>query len=106
VIIKQTKQYIKWFSKLNDKKTRYIILTKLKILINNMQSSGNNIKRLTSDLSELKINYGSGYRIYFTKQNNEIMILLVGGNKGTQNIDIQKAQEIIKNVKAGKVELK
>ena len=47
-------------------------------------------------MSELKVDYGAGYRVYFTKKGEEIIILLVGGTKQRQSEDILKAQELAK----------
>lgn len=50
-------------------------------------------KKLDNNISELKFNFGSGYRIYYTEKNDIIIILLCAGDKKTQSKDIQKAKE-------------
>jgi putative addiction module killer protein len=49
-------------------------------------------------IRELKINYAKGYRIYFTETSGKIIILLIGGDKSTQQKDIEKAKEILKMI--------
>lgn len=59
-------------------------------------------------INELKINYAKGYRIYFKETNGKIIILLLGGDKSTQQNDIEKANEIwnkIKNTQNGNIEI-
>ncbi len=51
------------------------------------------IKSLKDGIYEIKIDRGPGYRIYFAQEKNTIILLLLGGNKGTQKIDIKKAKE-------------
>ena len=51
-------------------------------------------KSVGNGISELKINYANGYRIYFKEKDGKIIILLIGGNKSTQPKDIEKAKEI------------
>jgi len=55
-------------------------------------------KSISSDISELRITSGPGYRIYYTKRNEEIVLLLVGGDKSTQTEDILKAKKIAKEL--------
>ena len=53
-------------------------------------------KKIDSEISELRFNFGAGYRIYFTEIDNVIILLLNAGNKKTQTCDINKAKEYIK----------
>lgn len=53
-------------------------------------------KIIDNEIKELKFNFGSGYRIYFHETNNEIILLINGGNKSTQSKDITKAKEYLK----------
>ena len=74
-----------------DPTTRSIMITRLKRL-----SLGNfgdcKMLKQASGIWELRIDYGAGYRIYFGKLGNTIVVLLVGGDKGSQKRDIDKAQ--------------
>lgn len=56
-------------------------------------------KQLSSDLYELRCKFGSGYRIYFTEQENIIILILCAGDKSAQSKDIKKAKEIINEIK-------
>jgi len=53
-------------------------------------------KSVGTDISELRITAGPGYRVYFAKREERVIILLVGGDKSTQSKDIKKAQELLK----------
>lgn len=55
-------------------------------------------RRLRGGVSELKINVGPGYRVYFTERDDELIILLAGGDKSTQAGDIEKAIELARNL--------
>lgn len=81
-------QFEKWYYSIKDKKTRRMILLRLKRI-----SLGNlgDWKSLGNGVFELRIHTGSGYRIYFSKIDNAIIILLGGGDKDSQQNDIQKA---------------
>lgn len=52
-------------------------------------------KRLDHELNELKFNFGSGYRVYYSEVDNIILLLLCGGDKKTQDLDIKKAKEYL-----------
>ncbi|MDR1390186.1 MAG: type II toxin-antitoxin system RelE/ParE family toxin [Treponema sp.] len=63
-------------------------------------SGGNfgDCKPVGSGVSELRINYGTGFRVYFTRRGQEIVILLCGGGKSTQSGDIEAAKQIAQNL--------
>ena len=88
--IRETEVYSKWFEKLKDKQVKAQITTRIKRL-----ASGNSgDSRFLGDISELRIDFGPGYRVYFKDTGKEIIILLCGGDKSTQQADIKKAREI------------
>ncbi len=93
--IRQTDEFTKWFSDLRDRAAKVRITDRL------LRVSGGNpgdYKSLGENLFELRLTYGSGYRIYFTRQGNEIILLLIGGDKSKQIRDIKKAREILKGL--------
>lgn len=82
---------IKWLKNLRDKRARSIIFSRTKRLAKgNSGDSG----PIGEGLSEMRIHYGPGYRLYFKDTGKEIIILLCGGDKSTQQEDIAKAKEI------------
>jgi putative addiction module killer protein len=91
--IRQTEQYAKWFKSLKDHNARMRINIRIRRL-----SLGNtgDVKPVGEGISELRINYGPGYRIYFIGKGDELVILLAGGDKSTQAKDIVKAKELAK----------
>ena len=93
--IRFTETFNKWFIKLKDLKAKIRITKRLERIKedNNM----GDVKSLGDSLYEIRIDYGCGYRIYFTYKNNEVIILLCGGDKSSQDKDIANAKKIIKN---------
>ena len=89
--IRQTENYRIWFSRLKDPKAKARIDVRIRRL-----SLGNpgDVKPVGRGVSELRINYGSGYRVYYTPEGNELIILLIGGDKSPQSNDIRKAKEL------------
>ena len=81
-----------------DKKFQKRVLSRL-IRIQN--GNFGDYKQLDNDLYELRLDFGCGYRIYYTISNNKIVILLGGGDKSTQNKDIQKAKKYLATYKNG-----
>jgi putative addiction module killer protein len=91
--IKESGVYTKWFNKLNDSRAKARIYTRIARL-----AKGNpGDHRFLGDISELRIDYGPGYRVYYKDTGKEIIILLCGGDKSTQQEDIESAREIAKN---------
>ena len=91
--LRSTKQYDKWLGGIKDKLTYARILNR----INSMaEGSFGDHKTISANLFELRMFFGSGYRIYYTIKNREIIFLLAGGDKSTQKRDITKAKKLLK----------
>jgi len=89
--IRQTEEFSRWFEKLKDRTARAKIAIRIRRI-----SLGNfgDVKPVGEGISELRLNYGPGYRVYFTQKSNRLIILLAGGDKTTQSADIKKAKKI------------
>ena len=97
-LIKQTNIFSKWLSKLKDIKGKVSILRRV-----DRMKLGNfgDYKSVGNKIYELRITTGPGYRVYYTKQDDEIIVLLIGGDKSSQNDDIKKANDILKELENG-----
>ena len=95
VEIKKTDVYARWLDNLRDIRARARVLARVERL-----AAGNpgDVKSVGEGVSEMRIDYGPGYRVYFTRHGDEIVILLAGGDKSTQNADIKTAQELARNL--------
>ena len=89
--IRRTSVYKKWIKNLRDSRARYRILTRIKRL---EEGNPGDVKPAGEGISEMRIDYGTGYRVYYKDTGNEIIILLCGGDKSTQQEDITKAKKI------------
>jgi putative addiction module killer protein len=91
--IRTTNIFDTWFTKLRDQQAKARIQVRIKRL-----ESGNpgQHRNLTHGVSELKIDHGTGYRVYYAERAGEIVVLLVGGDKTTQDSDIKQAIQIAK----------
>lgn len=79
-----------WFDDLSDARAQVRILAGItRLRLGNLGDS----KALGGGVFELRIDYGPGYRVYFGREGNEIVILLAGGTKSTQPRDIKRAKE-------------
>lgn len=89
--IRQTEVYSRWFNSLRDQQARARIDVRIRRL-----SLGNpgDVKPVGAGVSELRIDYGPGYRVYFVQRGQALVILLAGGDKHTQDQDIKTAQEL------------
>ncbi|MDA3958711.1 type II toxin-antitoxin system RelE/ParE family toxin [Oceanispirochaeta sp.] len=93
--VRQTETYKKWFKTLRDRRARARIDIRIKRI-----SLGNlgDVKSVGRGVFELRVDYGPGYRVYFVERNEIRIILLAGGKKSTQKMDIKKAQELARLV--------
>ena len=89
--IRETDLYHEWFEHLKDKRAKARIDVRIRRV-----SLGNfgDVGPVGKGVSELRIDYGPGYRVYFTQLGNILVILLCGGDKSTQGKDIQLAHEL------------
>ena len=93
--IAKTDVFEKWFQSLKDRQAKRIIIARLDRVAYGLLGD---VKSLGDGVSELRINYGPGYRLYCKQQGNVLIILLCGGNKSSQQEDIKKAKELAKEV--------
>jgi putative addiction module killer protein len=93
--IRETSAYALWFAALRDRAAKVRIDIRIRRL-----SLGNfgDIRPVGDGVSELRIHYGPGYRIYLKKQGDALVILLVGGDKSSQDQDIRLAKELARNL--------
>jgi putative addiction module killer protein len=96
-LIEKTDEFDKWLRKLKDLRAKAKILFRIQ-KIENDEHFGD-CEPVGNGIRELKIDYAKGYRIYFKELDGKIIILLVGGEKSTQQQDIEKAKEILKRIK-------
>jgi putative addiction module killer protein len=95
--IEKSAEFDKWFKKLNDLRAKAKILFRLQKL--EKEEYFGDCEPVGDGIRELKINFAKGYRVYFKKIDDKIIILLVGGDKSSQQRDIEKAKEIWKKLK-------
>ena len=95
--IEKTTEFDKWLRKLNDLTAKAKILFRIQKL--EKDEHFGDVKPVGDGIKELRINYAKGYRVYFREKDGKIIILLIGGDKSTQQNDIDKAKEIWKKLK-------
>ena len=93
--IRQTDVYAQWFKKLRDRQARARILARIRRL-----SLGNpgDATPVGEGISEMRIDYGPGYRVYYKQQGETVAVLLAGGDKRTQQRDIERAKELARGL--------
>lgn len=89
--LRETEVFVKWLDSLRDLQARTRVLVRIERL-----AAGNpgDVKPVGEGVSELRINYGPGYRVYYKQQGQTIIFLLAGGDKRTQAKDIQIALQL------------
>ena len=93
--VQQTEVYRDWINGLRDRVARARIQVRVDRLVHGNPGQHRN---LTDGVSELKIDMGPGYRVYYTERNGEIIILLAGGDKSSQAQDIKQALALAKGL--------
>ena len=95
IAIRETDTYARWFARLKDRQARARILVRIRRL-----SLGNagDAKTVGAGVSELRTGYGPGYRVYFVRRGETLIVLLGGGDKSTQAADIRAALSLARTV--------
>jgi putative addiction module killer protein len=93
--VRQTDVYARWFEALRDRRARARILVRVRRL-----SLGNpgDVRPVGEGVSEMRIDYGPGYRVYFVSRGQQVVILLAGGDKKSQAGDIRTALDLARNL--------
>ena len=96
--VRQTDAYERWFRKLRDRQAQARINIRVRRL-----SLGNagDVRPVGEGLSELRIQYGPGFRVYFIQKDRDSAVLLLGGDKSTQSQDIEKAHALARELMEG-----
>lgn len=89
--LKQTETFRKWERRLKDQKARAAIAARLFRLAHGLAGD---VASVGSGVSELRIHHGPGYRVYFNRRGQDIILLLCGGDKATQDRDIALAKKL------------
>lgn len=93
--VRQTELYSQWFNRLRDRQARARINVRVRRL-----SLGNpgDVKPVGGGVSEMRIDYGPGYRAYFVRRGQTVVILLAGGDKFTRDRDIKIALDLAREL--------
>lgn len=93
--VRQTEVYARWFAGLRDRQARARVDVRIRRL-----SLGNpgDVRAVGEGVSELRIDYGPGYRVYFVERGQELVVLLAGGDKRTQKRDIDRALDLARGL--------
>ena len=89
--LRQTDTFRRWRTKLRDQRALALIASRLDRLA---WGHADDVKSLGQGVSELRIDYGPGYRVYFQRRGNTLIVLLCGGDKSNQETDIKLAQRL------------
>lgn len=93
--VRQTPEFAKWLRSLRDARARARILVRIDRL--GVGLTGD-VKPVGEGVSELRVDYGPGYRLYFKRRGPELVLLLVGGDKSTQSRDIARALQMAREL--------
>lgn len=91
--LRQTQEFQDWLDELSDRRAQIRIVARLRLA-----EAGNlgDCKSVGGDVSEMRVDVGPGYRLYFTRRRHLLIVMLAGGDKSSQKRDIKRAQGIVK----------
>ena len=93
--LRQTEEFQNWLDGLKDRRAQIRIVARLRLA-----EAGNlgDWKSVGGDVSEMRVDVGPGYRLYFTRKAHLLIVMLAGGDKSMQKRDIKRAQQIVKQL--------
>lgn len=93
--VRQTQEFQDWLDALKDQRAQVRIAARLRLA-----EAGNlgDWKPVGNEVSEMRVAFGPGYRLYFTRRESILIVILAGGDKSTQARDIRRAQQILKHL--------
>jgi putative addiction module killer protein len=91
----KTHTFVQWLDELPDIQARARVLARIKRL---EDGNAGDVKPVGEGVSEMRINYGPGYRVYFVRRGRQLIVLLAGGTKRTQSADIRTALRLARNL--------
>lgn len=94
-VVQQTAEFVEWLDELDDRRAQLRIVARLRQI-----EAGNlgDWQPIEGEVSELRVHFGPGYRLYFTRRSNVIVVLLNAGDKSTQKRDIRRALKIASEI--------
>ena len=93
--VRLTEVYLDWINGLRDRSGRARIQVRVDRLVH---GNPGDHRHLAGGVSELRIDFGPGYRVYYTQRGNELIVLLAGGEKSSQQQDIRRAIELAESL--------
>src|SRR3972149_6335184 len=93
--IRKTETFAKWLDGLRDIHARARVQVRVERLA---EGNPGDVRAVGAGVSEMRIDYGPGYRVYYTQRGREVVVLLVGGDKRTQAADIKTALRLARNL--------
>ncbi|MBV8768182.1 MAG: type II toxin-antitoxin system RelE/ParE family toxin [Hyphomicrobiales bacterium] len=95
--VRETDEFANWLGRLRDYRAKARILRRVDRLI---AGNAGDVRPVGEGISELRIDYGPGYRVYFLRRGTLLIILLCGGDKRTQDRDIRKSKELANKIRS------
>ena len=89
--VKPLPEFTSWLDRLQDASIRGVVVARIKRLERGLLGD---VEPVGDGVSELRIHIGAGWRIYFTQRGGQLIVLLAGGSKRTQNSDIRRAKAL------------
>ena len=92
ITVLQTNEFVKWLKRLKDVEARARILVSIRRL--SLTENFGDAKSVGDGVYEMRIEHGPGYRLYYARRDNAVVLLLIGGDKSSQQRDIAKAKKL------------